>query len=91
MVRILSTLTPADAGSMRIAGHDVVSDPDGVRGVIGVAGQFSAVDNAGTSNAGCSATPFRLSVHAQVLLIGEPRRKVLRRDNQQMAPAWHPP
>jgi ABC-2 type transport system ATP-binding protein len=45
MVRILSTLISADAGSMRIAGHDVVSDPDGVRAVIGVTGQFSAVDN----------------------------------------------
>ena len=31
MVRILSTLIPADSGSMRIAGHDVVSDADGVR------------------------------------------------------------
>ena len=31
MVRILSTLIPADSGSMRIAGHDVVTDPDGVR------------------------------------------------------------
>jgi ABC-2 type transport system ATP-binding protein len=45
MVRILSTLIPADSGSVRIAGHDVVSDPDGVRAVIGVTGQFSAVDN----------------------------------------------
>ena len=45
MVRILSTLIPADSGSMRIAGHDVVADPDRVRGVIGVTGQFSAVDN----------------------------------------------
>ena len=45
MVRILSTLISADSGSMRIAGHDVVSDPDGVRAVIGVTGQFSAVDN----------------------------------------------
>jgi ABC-2 type transport system ATP-binding protein len=45
LVRILSTLIPADSGSMRIAGHDVMSDPDGVRSVIGVTGQFSAVDN----------------------------------------------
>jgi ABC-2 type transport system ATP-binding protein len=45
MVRILSTLIPADSGSMNIAGHDVVTDPDGVRAVIGVTGQFSAVDN----------------------------------------------
>jgi ABC-2 type transport system ATP-binding protein len=45
MVRILSTLIPADSGSMCIAGHDVVTDADGVRGVIGVTGQFSAVDS----------------------------------------------
>jgi ABC-2 type transport system ATP-binding protein len=52
MVRILSTLIPADSGSMRIAGHDVDTDPDGVRAVIGVTGQFSAVDNllTGTEN-----------------------------------------
>jgi ABC-2 type transport system ATP-binding protein len=45
IVRILSTLIPADSGFMQIGGHDVVSDPDGVRGLIGVTGQFSAVDN----------------------------------------------
>jgi len=45
MVRILSTLVLADSGSMRIAGHDVVTDPDGARAAIGVTGQFSAVDN----------------------------------------------
>ncbi len=45
MVRILSTLISSDSGSMQIAGHDVITDPDGVRAVIGVTGQFSAVDN----------------------------------------------
>src|SRR5262252_5553655 len=45
MVRILSTLIPADSGSMRIATRDVVTDPDGVRASIGVTGQFSAVDD----------------------------------------------
>ena len=30
---------------MHVAGHDVVTDPDGVRALIGVTGQFSAVDN----------------------------------------------
>ncbi|HTW98687.1 MAG TPA: ATP-binding cassette domain-containing protein [Acidimicrobiales bacterium] len=45
IVRILSTLIGADSGSMQVAGHDVASDPDGVRAVIGVTGQFSAVDN----------------------------------------------
>jgi ABC-2 type transport system ATP-binding protein len=45
MVRILSTLIPADAGEISVAGHDVAADPDGVRAAIGVTGQFSAVDS----------------------------------------------
>jgi ABC-2 type transport system ATP-binding protein len=45
MVNILATLLPPDAGEIRIAGHDLASDPDGVRRAIGVTGQFSAVDN----------------------------------------------
>jgi ABC-2 type transport system ATP-binding protein len=44
VVRILSTLIPADGGEVRVAGHDVFSDADGVRAAIGVTGQFSAVD-----------------------------------------------
>jgi len=44
MVRILSTLILADGGQARIAGHDVAGEPDAVRAVIGVTGQFSAVD-----------------------------------------------
>ena len=36
MVRILSTLILADGGEARIAGHDVASEPDAVRAVIGV-------------------------------------------------------
>ena len=45
MVRILSTLISADGGDIRVGGHDVVTDPDAVRALIGVTGQFSAVDN----------------------------------------------
>jgi ABC-2 type transport system ATP-binding protein len=45
IVRILPTLIPADAGTIRVAGDDLASDPDGVRATIGVTGQFSAVDN----------------------------------------------
>ncbi len=44
IVRILSTLIPADAGEVRVAGHDVQGDADRVRAAIGVTGQFSAVD-----------------------------------------------
>ena len=45
MVQILSTLIGADAGELRVAGHDLAEDPDAVRAAIGVTGQFSAVDN----------------------------------------------
>ena len=44
-VQILSTLIGADSGEVRVAGHDLSSDPDAVRAAIGVTGQFSAVDN----------------------------------------------
>src|SRR5215470_17436476 len=44
-IHILSTLIRADAGEIRVAGHDVVRDPQAVRASIGVTGQFSAVDN----------------------------------------------
>src|SRR5215469_5580520 len=44
-VQIMSTLVHADAGEMRVAGHDVARDPAAVRAAIGVTGQFSAVDN----------------------------------------------
>jgi ABC-2 type transport system ATP-binding protein len=44
-VDILSTLLPADDGEARIAGHDVVREPDAVRAAIAVTGQFTAVDN----------------------------------------------
>jgi ABC-2 type transport system ATP-binding protein len=45
MVRILSTLISADAGEIQVAGHDLATDAGAVRAVIGVTGQFSAVDN----------------------------------------------
>jgi len=44
-VRILSTLLPADAGTVRVAGHDVRTQAQLVRAAIGVTGQFSAVEN----------------------------------------------
>jgi ABC-2 type transport system ATP-binding protein len=44
-VQILSTLITADGGEVRIAGHDLNTEPDSVRAAISVTGQFSAVDN----------------------------------------------
>ena len=43
-VRILSTLLQADSGSGTIGGFDVATQPDQVREVIGLTGQYSAVD-----------------------------------------------
>ncbi|MBO8184417.1 ATP-binding cassette domain-containing protein [Streptomyces spirodelae] len=43
-VKILSTLIAADGGQARVAGHDIAGEAQGVRGAIGVTGQFSAVD-----------------------------------------------
>jgi ABC-2 type transport system ATP-binding protein len=43
-VQILSTLILADAGEIRVAGHDPVTEADAVRAAIGVTGQFAAVD-----------------------------------------------
>ncbi|WP_149548630.1 ATP-binding cassette domain-containing protein [Streptomyces marokkonensis] len=44
VVKILSTLVTADAGDLRVGGHDLAADPQAVRAAIGVTGQFSAVD-----------------------------------------------
>ncbi|EKX65452.1 daunorubicin resistance ABC transporter, ATP-binding protein [Streptomyces ipomoeae 91-03] len=43
-VRLLATLLRPDAGSARIAGHDLVREPGAVRRVIGVTGQYASVD-----------------------------------------------
>ena len=44
IVKILSTLIPADAGTASVLGHDVRLEAGAVRAGIGVTGQFSAVD-----------------------------------------------
>ena len=43
-IRILSTLLKPDGGEARIEGYDVVREPANVRSVIGLTGQFAAVD-----------------------------------------------
>src|SRR5438105_12141921 len=45
IVRILSTLIPADAGTAIVMGYDLRAEAGTVRRVIGVTGQFSAVDD----------------------------------------------
>ena len=43
-VRVLTTLLTPDAGQARVAGLDVVADAPRLRGRIGLAGQYAAVD-----------------------------------------------
>ncbi|GAA2332547.1 ATP-binding cassette domain-containing protein [Streptomyces kunmingensis] len=43
-VKVLSTLVTADAGDLHVGGHDLATDPQAARAVIGVTGQFSAID-----------------------------------------------
>jgi len=44
LVRILTTLLQPDSGNIRIAGYDVVNEPQSVRTIIGLAGQYPAVE-----------------------------------------------
>ena len=43
-VRILATLLTPDSGSANVAGIDVIKHPDKVREIIGLSGQYAAVD-----------------------------------------------
>lgn len=43
-VSILTTLTAPDGGTARVAGVDVLSEPQRVRSLIGLSGQYAAVD-----------------------------------------------
>jgi ABC-2 type transport system ATP-binding protein len=48
-VKILTTLSHADAGGASVAGHDVMTEPDAVRRAIGVVAQRSTVDREATA------------------------------------------
>jgi ABC-2 type transport system ATP-binding protein len=43
-VRVLSTLLKPDSGAATVAGIDVIKNPDEVRKIIGLSGQYAAVD-----------------------------------------------
>ena len=43
-VRMMTTLSPPTSGTARVAGHDVVRDPDAVRRSMGLTGQAATVD-----------------------------------------------
>ena len=44
LVQVLATLVRPDQGTARVLGHDVVREPRAVRRLIGVTGQYAAVD-----------------------------------------------
>jgi ABC transporter DrrB family efflux protein len=44
LVRILTTLLTPDAGDAQVLGHDLRDDPNAVREVVALTGQFAAVD-----------------------------------------------
>ena len=45
LIRILATLLRPDAGTATVAGHDLLTDPVGVRRAISLTGQYAAVDD----------------------------------------------
>src|SRR5215467_6778114 len=61
-VQILSTLIHGDGGQATLAGHDLNTEPARVREVIGVTGQYSAVDKllTGRENLMLMANLYRL-------------------------------
>ncbi len=64
-LRILSTLLRPDRGTARVGGFDVLTEPDRVQALIGVANQASAVDEklSGRVNLNMFARLHRLSRH----------------------------
>jgi len=44
LIRILATLMRPDGGRAEVAGHDVLREPEVVRSLIGLTGQYAAVD-----------------------------------------------
>ena len=43
-VRVLATLLRPDSGSASVAGHDVLHEPELVRSIIGLTGQYASID-----------------------------------------------
>jgi ABC transporter DrrB family efflux protein len=63
LVRILATLLTPDAGRAEVLGHDVVHEPAAVRELLGLTGQFAAVDEilTGRENLEMFGRLFKLS------------------------------
>jgi ABC-2 type transport system ATP-binding protein len=65
-VRLVATLQRPDEGTLLVAGHDAGADPAAVRRVIGLAGQFAAVEPAMTG---------RENLEMVAALFGQSRRE----------------
>jgi ABC-2 type transport system ATP-binding protein len=76
MVRILATLVRPDAGAATIAGHDLVTDPGGVKRSVSLTGQYAAVDEVLTGQE-------NLEMMAQLLHV--PKRMARARIDQLLA------
>jgi len=63
LVRVLATLLTPDAGRAEVFGHDVVAEPAAVRELLGLTGQFAAVDEllTGRENLEMFGRLFKLS------------------------------
>jgi ABC-2 type transport system ATP-binding protein len=90
-VHILSTLLPADGGDVRVAGHDLRSEPDAVRAAIGVTGQFSAVDGflTGEENLLLMADLFHLEKGEGRRLVRYPRPGGIPMGASGIQPRYH--
>jgi ABC-2 type transport system ATP-binding protein len=62
-VRVLTTLMRPDEGTARVLGHDVVKEADTVRSLVGLSGQYAAVDEllTGRENLWMFGRLYRLS------------------------------
>jgi ABC-2 type transport system ATP-binding protein len=73
LVRILATLIHPDAGTATIAGHDLLTDPAGVKRSISLTGQYAAIDDklTGQENLGMMARLWHLSRREAEIRAGE--------------------
>jgi len=68
LIRILATLLRPGAGTARVAGYDVARHPAAVRERIGLAGQFTAVDDHLTGRATIAMVVFPMTLTSSVFL-----------------------
>jgi ABC-2 type transport system ATP-binding protein len=73
LISILSTLVKADSGTALVGGADVATDPQGVRGSIGLTGQSAALDEmlTGEENLRMMGRLFGLSRREAMIRSGE--------------------